>query len=440
MRLLACGLSAVLLSGCSWLGGGFGANKSSSHHYGGKYASQAYGHGAYNQAASRHAAPRGAFDPCQVPTVRHPVPQGCEPSSVTIGTGGFPQQPNFSAGYGQQTSAGYGSHVADAYAHSAHHTERAPKLRKPKFRGTLSVGSEKSKQGQLLDYDKVNFDPVGLYNPQDYNEGSVSGSPTTGSVTTTTYTANTQPEFLTSIFEPNTYESATRPNISFDDAYSSHSKIALGGEYILNNKTTLFGSAGYANARGEIFEAATIDATLYRNTTTQAFDTDTGAPIGAPVSNTAYVPNQTIARFQYDFSDMERYDLEIGARRYFGPVAGKGYKTVSPFIGVAAGASHHGGVDYTVQQTQTFYERAFDGNTEDATYDVVGPETRVQLYDSQWVPTGKLSAGIDWQVTPKTSLAFETGLRIEGARDYSNGEKGEANVSIPVTLRGSYNF
>lgn len=439
MRLLACGLSAVLLSGCSWLGG-FGANKSSSHHYGGKYASQTYGHGAYGQAASHQATRHGTYDPCQVPTPRHPVPQGCNPAAVTIGTGGFPQQPNFSAGYGQQASAGYGSHAADAHTHSAQRVEPKSKFRKPKFRGTLSVGSEKSKQGELLDYDKVNFDPVGIYNPQDYNEGFVTGSPADGLVTTTTFTANTQPEFLVGIFEANTYESAARPNISFDDAYSSHSKVALGGEYILNNKTTLFGSAAYANARGEIFEAAAIDATLYRNVVEQAFDPDTGTPLGAPVSNTTYVPNQTIARFQYDFSDMERYDLEVGARRYFNPIAGKGYKTVTPFVGVAAGASHHGGVDYTVQQTQTFYQRAFEGDTENVTYDVVGPETRVQLYDSQWVPTGKLSAGIDWQVTPKTSLAFETGLRIEGAREYSNGEKGDANVSIPVTLRGSYNF
>ena len=68
------------------------------------------------------------------------------------------------------------------------------------------------------------------------------------------------------------------------------------------------------------------------------------------------------------------------------------------------------------------------------------PNERVELYDSQWVPSGQLNAGMEWQVTPKTALAFETGIRIEGARDYSNGVKGDTNIAIPMTIRGSYNF
>jgi len=51
-----------------------------------------------------------------------------------------------------------------------------------------------------------------------------------------------------------------------------------------------------------------------------------------------------------------------------------------------------------------------------------------------------LNAGMEWQVTPKTALALETGVRIEGARDYSNGERGDTNVVVPLTLRGSFNF
>jgi hypothetical protein len=73
--------------------------------------------------------------------------------------------------------------------------------------------------------------------------------------------------------------------------------------------------------------------------------------------------------------------------------------------------------------------------------DPATPATRtVELYDAQWVPMGSLKAGVEWQVTPKTALAFETGLRVEGARDYSNGTKGDTNVTVPLTLRGSFNF
>ena len=66
--------------------------------------------------------------------------------------------------------------------------------------------------------------------------------------------------------------------------------------------------------------------------------------------------------------------------------------------------------------------------------------SRVDLYDSQWVLSGGLQAGLEWQVTPGTALALETGLRVQGARDYSNGAKGDSRISVPLTLRGSFNF
>jgi len=47
---------------------------------------------------------------------------------------------------------------------------------------------------------------------------------------------------------------------------------------------------------------------------------------------------------------------------------------------------------------------------------------------------------MEWQVTPKTALAFETGVRFEGGRENDNGDRGDDNIAIPVTIRGSYNF
>ena len=48
---------------------------------------------------------------------------------------------------------------------------------------------------------------------------------------------------------------------------------------------------------------------------------------------------------------------------------------------------------------------------------------------------------MEWQVTPKTALAFETGLKFEGSRDYVNGDgDSDNNFAIPFTVRGSYNF
>ena len=58
--------------------------------------------------------------------------------------------------------------------------------------------------------------------------------------------------------------------------------------------------------------------------------------------------------------------------------------------------------------------------------------------------------GAEWQLTPGFALAAETGVKIQGARDYADfvnaagetieGPSGDANISIPLTLRGSINF
>jgi len=452
MRLAVCTLSAVLLSGCSWLGGagnvfngggqGHHAKTAGQYEQGGRYNSRAQ-HGQHQYRAQQN--------PCQVYSPQAPVPQGCHPSQVTLGTaGGFPQQPNF--GGGQYANQGYGSHADVAHQQAANYQPRKNKLRKPRFRGSLSLGIEKSISGDLLDFaSNPGLDPVGNYNPQDFIEGSTSGSQASGLVTTTRFTANDRD--VPNIFQPPGpgflgFESVTQPNISFDDVHSTPARIAVGGEYILTPRTTLFANAGFSKSEGNSGQVATVNATLYRQVSQQAFQEDPDNPgvpiaVGPPVTNTNFIPNRQIARFSYDFTDSDRYDLEAGARHYFNPIAkSAGYKTLTPFVGASVGASYYNGVSFDVTQEQAFYQRAFEsetGVTEDF-FTVTGPAQRVDLYDSQWVPSGQINAGMEWQVTPKTALAFETGVRIEGARDYSNGERGDNNIAIPMTIRGSYNF
>ena len=480
MRLAVCALSAVLLSGCSWLGGmgnlvggHGGTNYGKTSHYGGQYAPR---HGGI--AAGQH-------NPCVVYSPRAPIPRGCDPASVTIGSasGGFPQQPNF--GGGNYASGGYGSH-ADVAGQQAAHYQPRKRLRKPKLRGSLSLGLEKSFSGELLDYDSVpGLDPALNYNPADFNEGSVEGSPAQGAVVDTTYTA--------------LIEDISRPNISFDDVHSTPLSLKGGLEYILTPKTTVFANAGYTYSEGENGNAVGVQGRLRRIVTTDNYTTipavaavpeipaipsipalpgtpeipaipgvspgfpaipgtpgvpgTPGQPAipGSPemfildntTVNVGFVPNENIANFAYDFSDQRRVDLEVGGRHYFNPIIkDQGYKTLTPFVGASIGATYHNAVSLTVSQNQRFYERAFEsgGDVEDY-YQVSRPTTeQVPLYDSQWVPSGQLNAGVEWQVTPKTALAFESGLRIEGAREYSNGAKGDNNIAIPFTVRGSYNF
>ncbi|MEP3654504.1 MAG: hypothetical protein ABJO36_06365 [Litorimonas sp.] len=452
---LSATLSAFLLSGCSFIGGQpsgyknpFAKQKAANQ---GQYSQQAYG------------------EHCQIATPRQPIPRGCRPEQVTIGTapqgqyqqgygaqGGFPQQPQY--GQPQYADGAYGSAVGQSPA-MKHHTV-GPKKRKPKLRGSLSLGLERSVSGELIEYGiRDDLDPRLGYNPQDFNEGFSVGSQADGNITTTTYTANELD--AANIFAPNTFESSSRPAISFDDAWAAPASLKAGLEYIVNDNTTVFANGGYTYAEGNAGDVSSVTATLYEQTSSQDYVQNVdgaGDPIpgsfspnGAPAVNIAFVPNERIATFAYDFSDLERYDLEIGARRYLNPIVkSEGFRTVTPFVGASVGVSRVNAVEFTQSQTQTFYQRAFEGQTTDLTYSVPTADTPTRLYDAQWLPQGQLNVGAEWQVTPGFAIAAETGVRLQDGRDYADftnaagdlveGRKGDMNISVPVTLRGSINF
>lgn len=417
MRFGILALSTLLLSGCSWLGG-YGTG------YSGQSSMNSSGYG-YANGARMNAAPCQIFSPNQA------VPRGCDPASVTLATPGghgqFPQSPDFSSG--QYVSGGYGSHAGQAGQQAAHYQPKK-RLRKPKFRGNLSLGLSKSFSGDYLDYSKFPVaDASATYNPNDFAEGSVSGSPASGETVTTVYSA--------------VVEDVERPSISFDDVHSTPLNLKGGVEYILTPNTTIFANAGYSYSEGESGGAVLINGELQRRVTTQSFDTTTGDPIGGPVTNIGFIPNKRIAQFDYDFDDMTRIDLEAGARHYFNPILKSQTQTsITPFVGASAGASHYNSQSFDITQKQVFFERAYNSGGNSPEFYNVDPGTRVtvDVYDNQWVPTGSLTTGLEWQMTPKTALAFETGVVVEGGRKYLNGERGDNNVSIPVTLRGSFNF
>lgn len=433
MRLVGFVSTAALLAGCSYVGGPGGA--------------------APHGAPAHFGAPQ---DPCQVAHARAPIPRGCHPSQVTIGTahaGGFAQQPRFGAP--QRATGQYGSHAGGNVHAAGLRGAHGPAIRKPRFRGALDLGVEKSVGGDLLNYAKAPFDPTATYNPYDYAEASRVGTP--NSVTRNVWAADNgdqsgrfwdysrqDPNFPTPDFAAAApWDRVSAPDVSFGDVWSIPATVGLSGEYIVSDRATVFGRVGYSASEGTNNDAASIEGTAYRYQSEQRINAASGLPIGDPVENVSYIPNTTVATYTYDFSDMKRLDLEAGGRLYLEPIAGQGTgQTITPFVGASAGASRYNGVHFNVHQRQLSYESAFDGEAGLEFYDVrnpTGPQ-RVDLYDSQWVPQGRLAAGLEWQVTPKTAVAFETGVRVEGARDYSNGTKGDTNISVPVTLRGSFNF
>ena len=441
---LSTTLSALLLSGCSFIGG-------KPTQYENPYAKQKAAHyGQYGQSASGQH--------CQIATPRHPIPNGCRPEQVTIGvnsqygTSGFSQQPQF--GQPQYTDGAYGSAVGQTAA-VAHHTS-GPKKRKPKLRGSLSLGAQKNFSGSLIDYnERPDIDVLGVYDPQVYTAGPLTDTGPNDGVETSTYTANEN--FADDIYNPFTYESDSRPNISFEDAWSTPLSVKGGLEYIIDDKTTVFANGGYTYAEGNDDSTVSVTGTLYKDFI--ELDRDDGSVLAA---GTGYIPNVKIATFSYDFTDLEQYDLEVGARRYLSPlVQSEGYRTVTPFVGASVGVAHVNATDITYGQRQIAYDVTYENLIEDepaewftvaadnpGAHPALGTSTRIS--DAQWLPTGQLNVGAEWQITPGFALAAETGLQFQGARDYADftndagetisGRKGDMNISVPVTLRGSINF
>jgi len=439
---LSTTLSAVLLSGCSFLDGQ--STQSQNPYLNPQSAT-------YGQFGSNAVSQR-----CQIATPRHPIPRGCRPAQVTIGVPsqnfgaqtysptGFPQQPQF--GQPQYTSGGYGAAIGQTQALA--HNVAGPKKRKPKLRGSLSIGAERAiGGGELLDFGiRDDLGPLEGYNPQDFNEQFNSGSVADGETTSVTYTANEQ--FADNIFADNTFESSTMSNAAFSDAWSTPITVQAGLEYIISDHSSVFFNAGYGFAAGNDGSVGEVTATVYEQTVTQAFED--ALPAGAPSVNTAFIPNQEIAAFTYDFSDLESYELEVGARHYFDPlVKSNGHRTVTPFVGGSLGVAFVNAVDVSIGQTQVSYSSIFTADEPDR-FTVPLGDTTTRLYDSAVLPKGQLNVGAEWQITPGFALAAETGLKVQLSRDYEDfvnaagetieGANGDAQYSIPVTLRGSINF
>lgn len=432
MRLAACALTSILLSGCSWLGAGYGqggaygvqpSQYGAGQHSGGLFGQSRYG--SARQAAQFGSAVHGRnigaqFNPCALQSANQPIPRGCRPEQVTIAGNGV------SAHAPQYIDKGFGSH-----AHGAGYKPTAAKrARKPKLRASLGLGIDRSISGNL-------FDPsvssgAATYNRAAFTEGTVTGTVPDGAVVTTTYTS--VPERLIG------------PTISNDDIYGAPLQITGGLEYIVTDNATLYANAGYTRDKGGSGGGVVVMDELRRITRTDTYNTDpllgaVGALTGT-VTTTSFIPNEIVATYNSSFNEMKRFDAELGGRYYFEPMfKGKFDRAITPFVSASGGASRYSGTSVSENQRQRFLIRAFEGtqvNPSGDFYDVnFGAPSAV--YGAQWVPFGAVKAGVEWQMTPRTALAFEAGLRYEQGREVGT-TRGDANISAPVALRTSYSF
>ena len=300
MRLVACAFSAVLLSGCSWMGFG-GGSSSGQQGYSAQNARYGSGGAQYNTQTGRKmaSAPLGR---CQITSPTQRAPQGCRAEDVTLALGGQ----GGTAGQNQYTSGGYGSHAQGAQAYEA----PKQRLRKPKLRGQFGLEIDHSISGNL--YSPGTSPAIGLYNRAAIAEGTSTGSVAAGQTIDTVYTSgNNDPIFAGTDQEGSLPGRVISPDISFDDVYTAPLRVSGGFEYIFGKHNTVYANAGYTRAEGKKGGSAEINEELLRTVSTQDFD-GLGAPLGAPVVQTSFIPNETVATFDYEFNDLEKYDFEIG--------------------------------------------------------------------------------------------------------------------------------
>ena len=118
------------------------------------------------------------------------------------------------------------------------------------------------------------------------------------------------------------------------------------------------------------------------------------------------------------FSDLDQYTLEAGVRQYVGNGFG-----LRPYVGATGGFTYNNDVDIT----QTFTD----------TGEVFSPTS--EFIDSGWRPTAAGIVGAELAVGPRAAIGVETGIRW---RDGLKGDivNNDDRFSIPLNLRGRLAF
>ena len=435
MRLAALAFSTVLLSGCSWIGFGPQAG-----HHGQQQARGGQYHapqGQYGLHAQRgHHQQQRRAGPCTITKVTQPAPPGCRPEQVTVALPqyGGGQQPGYSGqGYQQPTAGSYGAARGGPVPTTRRSSLKTDAVNRPYLRQRLrlngSVGVERSMSGEAFN----STDLADLYNAATHTEGFVDGTQAGGLVTTTDY-------FVTNV-------DTQAPSVSFSDLYSSAATIKGGAEYFVTPRNAVFADLSYSAAAGRSGGGVVYEGDLNQTVTAQPYaDDGSGAgpqPNGAATTNTTTLLNLPVARTQFEVNDMQRFGVEVGARHYFNP-AFQNYleRPLTPFVGASAGAQHYNALEVSQHHDRLYLNEYWNSGRGEGDLDYFRHTDTgsTEILESGWVPSGAINLGLEWQMTERSALGFETGVRYEGPRNKTAGGETDANISIPLTLRGSIGF
>ena len=431
MRLAACALSAVLLSGCSWLGaGGQGSGfGTSAGAYGANCApfqSGVYGqqYGQYGQAASY----AGGFD-AACAGGSYGVAPGFGAGGAGFGPGGFGQA-GFGAGGAGFGPGGFGqAGVAQAGFGQAGFGQGAvisPGLAAQGIGGNTAFGGNvvgtQFANGQFVNGAAVqNVVGAPIFVPQPF--AAPFGVPQlrgVGAALPFGFEVFGGTEFdIDGVAFNGRERSPSDPgnggaspgiagefdDVDFDDAFSDGYTIGGAATYDVSRNTTLLASASYSDKNGRTVDSGSFQSGTFTTT---------------PPNLANFTPDiGSVDRdLEATFTDLEQYTLEAGVRRYVGNGFG-----LRPYVGATGGFTYNNDVDIT----QNFVD----------TGEVFSPTS--EFIDSGWRPTASGIIGAELAVGPRSAIGVETGIRW---RDGLKGDivNNDDRFSIPLNLRGRVAF
>ena len=189
--------------------------------------------------------------------------------------------------------------------------------------------------------------------------------------------------------------------ISYSDAFSEGFNIGAETSYDISRNTTLLASAAFSKREGQTVDTGSFQSGVY-DPVTGAFTPDIGSATPRDLTG--------------EFSDLEQYTIEGGVRQYVGNNVG-----FRPYVGANAGFAYNNDVTLT----QTFDD---DGSV----------FNEGNFIDSGWRPTAAGVVGAEMAVGPRGAIGVETGLRWRDNLKANSG--GDDRLSIPVKLRGRLAF
>ena len=435
MRLAACALSAVLLSGCSWLGTGGQSNGYGTS--GGAYGAncgpvQAASYGQYGQAASYGGG--YGFDP------------GCAGGSYGVAQGfgaggaGFGQGVNGfgagGAGFGQGVN-GFGPGVVGAglaaqgigggfggntvFSNGGVTTLGAGAPFGASAFGGNVVGTQFA-NGQFVNGAAVqNVVGAPIFVPQPFAapfgvpqlRGVGAALPfgfevfggTEFDIDGTAFNGRERSPSDPGNGGASSGVAGEFENADFDDVFSDGYTIGGAATYDISRNTTLLASGSFSEKNGRTVDSGSFQSGTFTTT---------------PPNLANFTPDiGSVDRdLEASFSDLDQYTLEAGVRQYVGNGFG-----LRPYVGATGGFTYNNDVDIT----QTFTD----------TGEVFSPTS--EFIDSGWRPTAAGILGAELAVGPRAAIGVETGIRW---RDGLKGDivNNDDRFSIPLNLRGRLAF